>query len=81
MAKSTLEVTTQEVATFSTSEVPVVTSEMRKLLVQLAVVLLRETNTPPPPYENTITIIIETRSGSALPVTTPVMDTIEELTL
>jgi len=72
MAQSTLEVAT---------EVFVVTSEMRKLMVQLAHVLLGETNAPPPPSESTITTVMETRSGSALSMPTPVTDIMEELTL
>ena len=50
-------------------------------MVQLAPVLLGETDLLSPPYESTITIIMETGSGSALSVQIPVMDIMEELTL
>ena len=54
---------------------------MRDLMVQLAPVLLGGTSAPPPPYEGTTTTIVETRSGSALPVLAPFTDIMEELTL
>jgi len=47
VAKYTLNVVAQETVTISTSETLVVTSEMRKLIVQLVPVLLGRTNTPP----------------------------------
>ena len=50
------------------------TSEMRELMVQLTPILLGETNAPPSPNESTTTTNMETRSGSALQVPTPVMD-------
>ena len=78
MVKSTLEVATQEVTTILTSEALVVTSEMRKLMVQLALVLLEEMSASSPLYESTITTIMETGSGSAPPVLTPVTDIKED---
>jgi len=81
IVKSTLEVATQKTITIWISETLVVTSEMRKLMVQLAPVLLGETNAPPPPYESIITTIEETGSGSALPVPAPIRDIMKELTL
>jgi len=38
-------------------------------------------NTPPPPYKSTTTTTVETGSRSALQVSAPIMDIIEELTL
>jgi len=58
-----------------------VTSEMRELMVQLAPVLLRGTSAPPPLYESTTTTIVETGSGSALPLSAPVTDIMKKLTL
>jgi len=81
IVKSTLEVSTQEATIISTSETLAVISEMRKLMVQLAPILLGETNAPPPPSESTITTIVKTGSGSALMVSTTVTDIMEELTL
>jgi len=79
--KLILKVATQEATAISTSETHVVTSEMRELMVHLAPILLGETNVPPPPYERTTTTTVETGSGSALQVPTPVTDIMEELTL
>ena len=70
MAKSTLELATQEAVTFLTSETLVVTSEMRELMVQLALVLLGGMNAPLSPYESTTSTIVKTGSGSVLPVPT-----------
>ena len=55
------------------------TSEMRELMVQLAPILLGETNAPPP-NESTATTTVETGSGSTLQVLIPVRDIMEELT-
>ena len=54
---------------------------MRELMVQLAPILLGETNALPPPYERATTTTIETGSRSALQVPTPVTNIMEELTL
>jgi len=81
LVKSTLDIATQEATTILTSEALIVTSEMRKLIVQLVPVLLGKMNTLPPLYEGTITTIMKTGSGSALPVPTVVTDIMEELTL
>jgi len=64
--ESILEVATQETTTILTFETLVVTSEMKELMVQLAPILLGETNAPPPPYESTTIAIMETESESAL---------------
>ena len=50
-------------------------------MVQLALVLLRETSAPPPPCETTTATIVGSGSGSAPPVPMPVTDIIEDLTL
>ena len=81
MVKYTLEVATQEAVTIPTSKTLVVTSEMRELMVQLAPVLLGGTNAPSSPYENTTSTIVETGSGSSLPVLTPITNIMKELTL
>ena len=64
-----------------TSKTPTVTSEMRKLMVQLASVLLGGTSAPSPPYESTTAMTVETESRSALSVLTPVTNIMKELTL
>ena len=79
--ESTLKIASQKITTISTSETLVVTSEMRELMVQLTPILLGETNALPPPHESTTTTTVETGSGSALQVPTPVTDIMEELTL
>jgi len=81
MVKSTLEVATQEAITISTFETFMVTSEMRKLMVQLVPILVGGMNAPHPPYESTITAIMKTGSRSTLPMPTPITDIMEELTL
>ena len=52
-----------------------------ELMVQLAPILLGRMNAPPLPYESITSTIMETRSGSVMPVSTPVMDVMKELTL
>ena len=79
--ESILEVATQETTTILNFETLVVTSEMKELMVQLAPILLGETNAPLPPYESTTTAIMETGSESALQLPTPVTDIMKELTL
>ena len=79
--ESTLEVATQEVTIIFTSETLVVTSEMREQIVQLSPILQGEMNAPPPPYESTTNTTVETESGSALQVPTPITDIMEKLTL
>jgi len=81
MVKYTLKVANQKVTIISTSKALMVTSEMRQLMVQVVHVLLREMNASLLPYESTITTIVETGTGSALLVPTPVTDIMEELTL
>ena len=75
------EVATQEAVTILTSKILEVTSEMRELIVQLALVLLGGTSAPPPPCESTATTIVEIGLESALPVPMLVMDIMKELTL
>jgi len=78
----TLEVaTTQDVIRTSVSETPIVTSEMRQLLTQLAFVFLGGTSVPPLTSESTFVTIVETGSGSAPQALTPTIDILEELTL
>jgi len=62
-------------------EAPVVTSEMRQLLNQLAPVLLGGTSAPPSTSESTSVTIVETGLGSAPPEPISAMDILEELTL
>jgi len=76
-----LEVDTQESITVPDPEAPVVTSEMRQLLTQLASILLGGTSAPPSTSESTSVTIIETGSKSAPLVLTPAMDILKELTL
>jgi len=54
---------------------------MRELMVQLALVLLGGTSTPPYPYEGATTAIVEIGPGRALPAPAPVTDIMKELTL
>ena len=72
-----IEVATQEAMTIPTSKNLEMTSEMRELMVQLAPILLGGTNASLPLHEGTITTIVETGSGSALPTT--VTDIMEDL--
>ena len=67
VAKPTLGVAVvQGFASISTSEAPVVTSDMRQLMVQLAPVFLGGTRILLPSSESTSSTIVETRSASAL---------------
>jgi len=74
-------VTTQEIIIAPNHEAPVVTSEMRQPLTQLAPTLLGETSVSPSTSESVSIMIIETGSGSAPLVLTPAMDILEELSL
>jgi len=79
--KSVLEIVTLEAITVSTPEAAVVTSEMRQFLTELAPVLLGGMSAPPSTFKSTTTSIVETGLGSALTVSSLVIDILEELTL
>ena len=65
--------------TIFTSKILKVTSEMKKLMIQLAPVLLGGMSAPLPLHEGITTTIVEIESRTALPA--PITDIMEELTL
>ena len=78
----TLEVaTTQDSARTLISKVPVVISEMRELLIQLAPALIGVTSALPLSSESALTAIVETGSISAPDNLTPVVDILEGLVI
>ena len=66
--------TTQDVICTSISEAPVVTSEMKELLVLLAYALMGVTNVPPLTSESIPAKIMETESMSMLAKPAPAVD-------
>jgi len=67
VAKPTLEVAIAQDSTFiSTSDAPVVTSEIRQIIVQLAPIFLGGTSVPLPSSKSALAVIVEKGSASAL---------------
>jgi len=80
VAKPTLEVVVaQDFVSICTPVASVVTSEIRKLMVQLAPIFLEGTSVPPSSSESAPTTVMETKSASASAKPTPVMNILEGL--
>ena len=75
--KPDLEVVIQEAIAVSNPKAPMVISEIRKRLNQLAPIIWDGTSVPTLVSERTSVMIIETGSGSVLLVPTPAMDILE----